>query len=252
MSSVDPRVQFGRSAEAYLTSASHANADEVRALAQALQASGRALDIATGAGHTAFALAEVCDEVIATDITQPMLDVTAREALSRGLKNLSTQIADAEDLPFPTESFDVVTCRVAAHHFRAPREFLSEVARVLKPGGRFGLVDTTGNDDPHADALYNEFETLRDPSHVHNYTQSEWELWLREFGFEVLAVTERAYRHVLREWMDRMHVAEPTRSRLVQMCEHSEGPLREMLQPEGTGEDGSFLIHQHTFICLKQ
>ncbi len=68
-----------------------------------------------------------------------------------------------------------MTCRIAPHHFLDIQKFLTETARVLKPGGRFVLVDTTVPDDsPEAAGWQNAVEAVRDPSHVRNYTPDEW------------------------------------------------------------------------------
>ena len=80
----------------------------------------------------------------------------------------------AEKLPFADASFDLVTCRTAPHHFADVAAFVAEVARVLRPGGVFGLVDNISPEDPKAAAPYNEFEKLRDPSHGRCLSESEW------------------------------------------------------------------------------
>jgi len=83
-----------------------------------------ALDIATGGGHTALAVAPHVARVVATDITAPMLGAAREFVLSRGAGNIDFALADAEDLPFPACSFDLVTCRIAAHHFPDPARFV--------------------------------------------------------------------------------------------------------------------------------
>ena len=70
------------------------------------------LDVATGAGHTALAFAPHVAKVTATDITEEMLAETRKLAESRGLANVKTLTANAEDLPFPDASFDLVVCRL--------------------------------------------------------------------------------------------------------------------------------------------
>ena len=98
------------------------------------------LDVATGAGHTALAFAPHVAKVTATDITEEMLAQAKKLAASRGLGNVKTVPAKAEDLPFPDMSFDLVTCRLAAHHFADVAAFAAEAFRVLIPerpaGGR--------------------------------------------------------------------------------------------------------------------
>ena len=79
--------------------------------------SWQALDVATGAGHTAAAFAPHVTRVIASDLTAEMLVEAAKLAKGKGLANMETAPADAEALPFEDARFDLVTCRIAPHHF---------------------------------------------------------------------------------------------------------------------------------------
>jgi ubiquinone/menaquinone biosynthesis C-methylase UbiE len=124
-----------------------------------------ALDVATGAGHTAFALARAGYRVTASDLTPAMLDRVREGAAERGLE-IQTRQHSAEQLPYPDASFDLVSCRVAPHHFSSPENFVRESARVLGPGGWFLVIDCTSPDDmPDAEAWLHQVEKLRDPSH---------------------------------------------------------------------------------------
>ena len=180
-------AQFGAAAAAYTTSPVHSDPDALRQLVELAQPhrSDRALDIATGAGHAALALAPRVAEVVAYDMTQPMLRETARNAAARGLANVTTQQGTAESLPFADASFDIVTVRTAPHHFADVRAAIREMARVAKPGARIIVVDSASPEDASLDRQWNHIEKLRDPSHVRNYTPSEWRSMLADAGLRV-------------------------------------------------------------------
>jgi ubiquinone/menaquinone biosynthesis C-methylase UbiE len=151
------------------------------------QQSDTLLDVATGSGFTAIAFAPHVTRVVAVDISKGMLDQGRRKAQEMGLGNMVFQEAPAEKLPFQNGEFDIVTCRVAAHHFLDIRAFAYEAARVLRPGGRLLIADTTvPSDDPIATDWQNEVEAVRDPSHVKNYTSDEWMKLIEEAGLAVV------------------------------------------------------------------
>lgn len=169
------QAQFGASAAAYVTSPGHAAGDDLEQLVvwgRAL-APDRVLDLATGGGHTALALASFARHVTACDVTEPMLG--AARGLLRARGAAATFVAgDVEALPFRDGAFDVVTCRIAAHHFADVAAAVREVRRVLRPGGSFLLQDILGHDDAEAAAFITEVERRRDPSHVRAYRAVEW------------------------------------------------------------------------------
>src|SRR5690242_18432848 len=111
--------QFGAHAAAYATSRPHAQGASLKRLVELTQPqpNWQVLDVATAAGHTAYAFAPHVAHVTATDITPEMLPVAAKLAAERGITNVTLEIADAEALPYADSSFDLVTCRIAPHHF---------------------------------------------------------------------------------------------------------------------------------------
>lgn len=146
------------------------------------------LDVATGTGHTAFALASRVASVVAIDLTEAMLEVARAEAARRGIANVTFATGDVHDLQFPNASFDLVTCRRAAHHFSNLPRALAEMRRVLVPGGRLIIDDRSVPDDDWVDATMNRLDTLHDRSHVRQYRAREWLRLLETNGFDVYAV----------------------------------------------------------------
>ena len=185
-----PQTVFAQRAAFYTTSAVHkdkAVLDRLVELAH-VQPTDRVLDVATGTGHTAFAFAPHVREVIATDVTPEMLSEAEKLRSESGMRNVEFRIADAHDLPFDDESFDVVTCRRAAHHFVDIDRALREMRRVLRPGGRLVIDDRSVPEDDFADATLNRLDWLHDHSHVRQYRPSEWVHMMQEAGCKVEVV----------------------------------------------------------------
>ncbi len=184
------REVFGKRAAYYSTSTAHTDKavlDRIVELARPNR-DALALDVATGTGHTAFALAPCVKTVIGVDVTPEMLEEADRLQAGNGVANVEFRLAGAEDLPFDCETFDIVTCRRAAHHFGDVRRALAEMRRVLKPGGRLVIDDRSVPEDDFVDATMNRLDVLHDESHVREYRASEWKGLLREAGFAVETV----------------------------------------------------------------
>ena len=172
-------VWSGR-AEAYRESEAHRQGRDLELFAE--WAAGKTvLDVATGGGHVAARLREAGCNVVTCDSAPGMQpDVICR----------------AEDLPFADSSFEVVTCRVAAHHFEDPAAALRELARVSSD---HVLV---------ADNLYlgeagEDADRLRDPTHARNYSEEEWRGLFEQAGLEVEAFEREEKRIELAPWLER-------------------------------------------------
>ncbi len=214
------RSQFGPAAAAYAASSGHARGDELARIVEIaghLPSRDSALDVATGAGHTAFAIAPYFNIVIATDVTDSMLAETARGATARNLDRVTTAIADAHALPYPDHSFDLVTSRIAPHHFMALPLAMREMVRVTRPGGMVLIVDSVVPDDPELDGFLNRAERLRDPSHIRSLTEPEWRQLFLDAGLQVIAVERYAHTHDYADWVARANVAPRTQPKLERM-----------------------------------
>lgn len=236
--------QFGARAAAYATSRVHAKGASLARVVELAQPqpAWHALDIATGAGHTAAAFAPHVARVIASDITPEMLEEARKLAQSNGLHTLETALADAEALPFDSGSFDLVTSRIAPHHFPDPARFVAEVARVLKPGGTFALVDniapdalsTPGFSDADLAAAaraYNAFEKLRDPSHVRCLGMAEWAALMQGAGLRVTHRERLPKDMEFDPWAERMGCDAATIAQLRAMLLDADPALRAFLKP---------------------
>jgi SAM-dependent methyltransferase len=198
--------QFGSRAAAYLTSAVHAQGDDLQALAALVdgQVEARVLDLGCGAGHVSFQVAPRVRHVVAYDLSSDMLAVVARAAADRGLANITTRQGMAETLPFPDASFDVVLSRFSAHHWADFEAGLREVARVLRPGGIAGFVDAITPGTPLLDTYLQATELLRDPSHVRDYSRAEWEAAIARAGLLPGSVSAHHIGLEFAVWVERM------------------------------------------------
>jgi SAM-dependent methyltransferase len=140
-----------------------------------------ALDVATAGGHVADRLRAAGLEVVTIDPAPGMQpDVVSR----------------AEEIPFADESFDVVACRVAAHHFQDPALALAEMARVSR-----SLVLVA--DNLFLGEAGEEADRLRDPTHVRNYSEDEWRQMFEAAGLEVEAFERENKRIEVEPWLER-------------------------------------------------
>lgn len=189
---------FGAAAAEYHQSDVHRRGKDLQQLAAWCADAERVVDIATGAGHTTGAVADESEaEIIAADASREMVRTT-REAFE-----VPGVVADAEELPFATDSMDGATCRIAAHHFPDPQQFVSEVARVLRPGGVFAFEDNVTPEASELGDFLNRVEGLRDPTHVESYTLAQWERWLADAGFNVHETQVLRKELVYDDWVER-------------------------------------------------
>lgn len=256
--------KFAAAAKGYVTSEVHAKGESLARLVEltAPAPDWRALDVATGAGHVALALAPRVAHVIAADLTQEMLDEAVTLAGTRGITNIEFVRAPAELLPFPEASFDLVTSRIAPHHFNDVEAFVREVARVLKPGGTFGLVDNVGPDREllpglsdaeisQADAEYTTFEKARDPSHNRALPLLEWLDLISRAGLAVKH-SERLLKAIdLDTWARRMGADRTMLARLVRILDDPSPALAAFLEPANEAGKRGFTLHEGLVVASK-
>ncbi len=210
------RAAFGAAAESYVTSERHRSGDDLAVLVEWAQPAptDRTLDISTGGGHTALAIASRVQSVAVTDLTPRMLATARTFLIEQGVNNATYVIADAERLPFLDASFDLVTVRIAPHHYADAPRAAREMARVLAPGGRLLFIDNIAPEDPELDRFMNDWERRRDPSHVRAYTETEWRSMLAEAGLTVTRAETQRKSYLFAGWVERMSMSDSERAAL--------------------------------------
>jgi ubiquinone/menaquinone biosynthesis C-methylase UbiE len=182
-------AQFDRQAANY--GKQHILADtrdvaELLDLIPAAQKQGRALDVATGGGHTALALARAGYTPVLGDLAPAMLEHAGKLLEAEGFATTSA-LFPAEEMPFPDASFRIVSCRVAPHHFTDVPGFVRECHRVLEPGGYLLIIDgSVADNDPETAEWLHQVEKLRDPSHGRLLDRRTWTRIIRDAGFSIL------------------------------------------------------------------
>jgi ubiquinone/menaquinone biosynthesis C-methylase UbiE len=248
------QAQFDRQSSRYGKTHILAQVDDVEKGLEKVPASSgkKALDVATGGGHTGLYLAAHGYEVTLADLAEGMLKQASLLAAERGLSVEVRQHA-AEELPYPDATFDLVTCRVAAHHFTAPDRFVSEVARILKPGGSFLLIDgSIPDNEPEAEDWIHRLEKLRDPSHHRFLAPKAWIRLCESFGLHVLDQNLTPLKQPDLEWYFETAATPPENRAIVRtMIAEIAEPIRAIFK---LGEEDGKIVwwwHRLTLVAQK-
>jgi len=233
--------QFGPRAQANVTSPVHASGPDLDWIEAHLDGCGGAafLDVGCGGGHVAYRAAPHVRAVTACDPSSEMVRVVAETAAERGIANLRTVRGPAERMPFEGGTFDIAATRFSAHHWGDLEAGLREVARVLKPGGLLLAADSAAPAKPLLDTHMQAIEVLRDPSHVRNYTITEWVAALGRAGFAVHEMRGARVRIAFTPWVERMQTAEIAVTAIYHLQRHAPDEVHRHFEIEG---DGSFML----------
>lgn len=250
----DVKNQFGRSADSYVSSKIHRLGGDLNTLIEMARAekSDIALDAATGGGHTANALAPLVHHVTALDLTPEMLASAEKFITGNGHTNVDFVEGDAENMPFEDDTFDIVTCRIAPHHFPNIKDFVKEVYRVLKPGGRFLLNDNAAPEKDEFDQFYNKIEKLRDCSHFRAWKKSEWFQMLEKENFEIFEMHRFEKHFEFEDWCTRMHLTHDEAENLNSIMLNANEDVKQKFRiQEKNGKIESFQGEAMLLSCVK-
>jgi ubiquinone/menaquinone biosynthesis C-methylase UbiE len=196
-----------------------------------LSADAAALDVATGTGEFARALAPHVSNVIGLDATDAMLERGKQFIRQSGIENIAFQKGIVEKLPFDEQAFDIVASRYAFHHFEDPEPVLSEMARVCRTAGHVIVVDIVVPEESMAEE-YNYYERLCDPSHTRCLGFAELQSLFRRSGLEVVSARRRELEESVLEWMDFSLTQEKHREEILHaLNQELEGRTRTGLAP---------------------
>ncbi len=206
-----------------------------------------ALDVATGTGLVAFALAAQITgsgRVIGVDFTAAMLARAMEEQANGGQVALAA--ADATRLPFSDGMFSIVTCRFSVHHFTHAVPAMQEMARVLAPGGRLVIGEFGMPEDPQKAAYFNRMERTRGHSHVQAFSESQLRQMMADVGCPVEDARLLKREMLASEWLETANTTDENRGIVRAMLwDGLEGDLAG-LSPQRVGED--LLLTRHEIV----
>ena len=245
------RERFARHAQNYVASEGHAKGFDLDLLVEIAETQNNwvVLDIATGGGHTALKIAPHVARVIASDLSHTMLRAARDHIEKTPTGRIEFICAEAELLPFQSNTFDLVACRIATHHFQDAIRFISASLRVLKNGGHLVVQDHVLPDDPATACYIETFERSRDPTHNRAFTEREWRKAFADAGFRVEQSELLVKRHHFLSWANRQSCTQQTIDRLIALVESAPEAAIQWLQPQAFGEPEASFANHHIIIA---
>lgn len=158
------------------------------------------LDIAARGGHASLAFAPRVKKVVSLHRSREMLDEERQLVADRGLTNVEMEQGSPDRIPHEAATFDLITCRIGAHHFQDVKGALAEFSRVLKPRGKLLVVDNYAPDGPELDEFINHLDKLRDATHLRQYRLDEWEALFESHGLAFGVADRWETPHDFEEW----------------------------------------------------
>jgi len=247
--------QFTKTADAF---AKFAVRDSLDVLAEKVefakpQAHELALDVACGPGAFVLAVAPRVSFATGIDFTPEMLRQARQFQAEKQIVNALFALADADSLPFPDASFDLVSCQHAFHHITKPEPVLLEMLRVTKPEGRLLILDPLAPESDAKFELYNHIERLRDPSHTNSLRLTTYLSLFEGQGLEVFRQSLRRRPRSFNQWMLRAGL-KPGQKRYVEtrkQLEESMAGDKSGFSARADGEDIQIVHNEGMFLVRR-
>ncbi|MGB8675795.1 MAG: class I SAM-dependent methyltransferase [Candidatus Acidiferrales bacterium] len=200
------RARFTQTAEVFANFAVPDRVTSAEKLARLVAAGSQdcVVDLACGPGTLALRFARHARWVCGLDMTPAMLQRAQETAAGEGLDNLVFATGDAQALPFADASLDIAVTSYSLHHMSDPARVVQEMGRVVRRGGRVGILDIRAPEHPQVAELNERIEIMRDPSHTRTLGQAEFHALLASAGLRVLATEIEEHPRDFDHWL---HVA---------------------------------------------
>ncbi|MBR8833486.1 MAG: methyltransferase domain-containing protein [Stigonema ocellatum SAG 48.90 = DSM 106950] len=245
--------RFGKIASNYASSEVHRMSPSIQHLHDVLPLSDdiTLCDVACGAGHVALSFAERAKRIVGVDPAPNMLTEFQKIAKER---QVSVEVIEAyaEAIPLPANTFDLVTSRLAPHHFTDIKATIKEMVRVARPGGYVAVIDLEGHTDPSMDDFNHQLEILHDPTHIRSYTAKQWQIFFEEAGLSVEVLkgnlTECPGGLRLHRWCEIACSGEEAETKIFQLLNVAEDNVLDALGI--TREGNEFLMPVRTVLIL--
>ena len=244
------REEFTRQADAYARAAVITDEDRLTRLVGAIapRRDDRAIEIATGPGYVAMALATKCREVVGVDLTEAPLRIAERTRQSRRLTNVSFRTADADELPFADGEFDVAVCRFAFHHFEHPEQVLAQMCRVSGPGATIAIEDLYASEFQARASYYNHFERLRDHSHTRALAPTELITMAAVAGIELQRLYSDELVVEMETWLQSTQASADDAAEVRRLLE--DDLRRDLSGARPLLREGKIMFHQRTLALI--
>jgi ubiquinone/menaquinone biosynthesis C-methylase UbiE len=248
--------QFTKTAEAF---SKYAVRDTPEILAEKVefakpQPTDLALDVACGPGTLVLALAPRVRFARGIDLTEEMLRRASAFQSARQISNAAFDRGDAEHLPYPTASFDLVTCQCSIHHMPKPELGLKEMIRVMKPEGRLAIIDTLGPESDPKFELRNHIEKVRDASHTASLRLTTFLALFDECGLEIVRQSVKRRARSFNQWMLRVGLEPKDKpyQETRQLLEASAAGDRAGFSPTPDGDDFRIVHNEGMFLLTRR
>ena len=158
------------------------------------------LEIACGTCAFGRMLAPHISKIYELDVTEAMLEIGKKENEKAGINNVEYVVGEAEQLPFPNNTFDIVVTRLAFHHFKDPKMVFNEMCRVLKDNGQLVIIDMLARQQ--SNEIADIYEKLRDPSHIKCLTLDEFNSMAQNHNMRIEHFFQAKIPMELSSWME--------------------------------------------------
>jgi ubiquinone/menaquinone biosynthesis C-methylase UbiE len=248
--------QFTKTAEAFSTFAMRDTPEVLKEKVEFAkpQSTDAVLDIACGPGAFALAVAPRVHWVRGVDLTPEMLRRARAYQAEKQILNAAFVQGDAEQLPFPAGTFDLVSCQCSFHHMPKPQLVLREMVRVAKPEGRLVIIDPLAPESDSKFEIYNRIEVLRDPSHTLTLRLTDFLRMFDEEGLETLRQSMRRRPRSFNNWMLRGGHAPGTKKYLEtrKLLEDSMAGDKAGFAAQSQGEDIQIVHTEGMFLLTRK